>query len=300
MGEIEIRQNYVAYSRVSASATGSESIMSITYKEIIESSDVIKSRINVQPQFAFVLGTGLGGLASQFDVEAIIPYTDIPHFRVPTVQDHHGNLIFGQLSRKPVVAMQGRLHYYEGYSLDEVTFPVRVLRQLGAEVLIISSAAGGLNTVHRSGDIMLVEDHINLIGQNPLRGLSENSLGDRFPDMSRPYDKKLIELAESAAIENKIRLHTGVYAAVSGPSLETRAETRMLKLIGADCVGMSTVPEVITGVQAGFRIMVLAAITNVNIPDRMDPVSLEQVLANAKIAEMKIATIIREVVAKLD
>ncbi len=270
------------------------------YDAILESANYIRAGIRAQPKIAMILGTGLGGLAEKIDVDSAIPYGDIPHFRLPTVQDHQGRLLIGRLSQQPVVAMQGRLHYYEGYSLYEVTFPVRVLRELGAEVLIISSAAGGLNPIYKPGDVMLVEDHINLTNQNPLRGLSDQRLGDRFPDMSQPYDKKLLELAESAALERKIRLHRGVYVCVSGPSLETRAETRMLKLLGANCVGMSTVPEVITGVQAGFRILVLAAITNVNIPDCMEVISLGQVIANARVAEKKIETIIEEVVSRLD
>jgi purine-nucleoside phosphorylase len=270
------------------------------YDAILESANYIRAGIRAQPKIAMILGTGLGGLAEKIDVDSAIPYGDIPHFRLPTVQDHQGRLLIGRLSQQPVVAMQGRLHYYEGYSLYEVTFPVRVLRELGAEVLIISSAAGGLNPVYKPGDVMLVEDHINLTNQNPLRGLSDQRLGDRFPDMSQPYDKKLLELAESAALERKIRLHRGVYVCVPGPSLETRAETRMLKLLGANCVGMSTVPEVITGVQAGFRILVLAAITNVNIPDCMEVISLGQVIANARVAEKKIETIIEEVVSRLD
>ncbi len=274
--------------------------MSIKWEAVNEAADYIRSRIRTVPRVALILGTGLGGVADHIQSECVINYSEIPGFPQPTVSEHQGKLIFGALSGKAVVAMQGRIHYYEGYPLDLVTFPVRVLRKIGPEILIINSAAGGLSHIFRSGDVMLVEDHINFIGQNPLRGLTDDAFGDRFPDMSQPYCPKLMELAESAALQNGIQLHKGVYVAVSGPSIETRAETRMLKLLGADCVGMSTVPEVITGVQVGFRIMAVAAVTNVNMPDCMTPVSFEQVLYNAKIAEKKLSTIIGEVISAVD
>lgn len=274
--------------------------MQLTYEQIVESSLFIKSKISIEPEIALILGTGLGAVADQIEQDVTIPYGDIPHFPLPTVSDHEGMLVFGKLSGKSVVAMQGRIHYYEGYPLERVTFPLRVMRLVGARILIINSATGGLNPAYRAGDVLLVEDHINLTGQNPLRGLTDHRFGDRFPDMSQPYCPYLMELAEAAALNNKIRLHRGVYVSVAGPSLETRAETRMLRLIGADCVGMSTVPEVITAVQTGFRVLALAAITNVNKPDCMEIISFEQVIANARVAETKMSAIIREVVTRLD
>ena len=270
------------------------------YEDVLESAEYLRSLIKKSPRVALVLGTGLGAIADRMVTEIAVPYKELPNFAVTTVSDHQGRLVFGSLAGQPVVAMQGRLHYYEGYPLELVTFPIRVMRNLGAEILIINSAAGGLDPSCVPGEVMLIEDHINLLGNNPLRGLTDDRFGDRFPDMSRPYCPELIKLAESAALKNGIKLHRGVYVSVAGPSLETRAETRMLKLLGANCVGMSTVPEVITGVQTGFRIMALAAITNVNIPDEMEIISLGQVISNAKIAEDKMSAIITEVIARLD
>ncbi len=274
--------------------------MPLKYENVVEAAEFLRPRIKTLPRVALVLGTGLGAVADTINPETVIPYGEIPHFPTTTVSSHKGRLVFGSLSGQSVVIMQGRLHYYEGYALEQVTFPIRVMKLLGAWILIINSAAGGLDPLYNPGEIMIIEDHINLLGQNPLRGLTDDRFGDRFPDMSRPYCSRLIELAESAARDRGIRLARGVYVGVSGPSLETRSETRMLRLLGADCVGMSTVPEAITGVQVGFRIMALAAITNVNIPDRMEIISLEQVLMNAKIAESKISTVITGVIANLD
>lgn len=274
--------------------------MPLKFEEIVEAVEFLQSKTKQSPQVALVLGTGLGAVADRIIPDAVVPYHDIPHFPVTTVSDHQGRLVFGSLGGRPVVAMQGRIHYYEGYPLEKVTFPIRVMRRLGAEALIINSASGGLDPHYTPGDVMLIDDHINMLGQNPLRGLTDDRFGDRFPDMSRPYCPNLARLAESAAIDHKIRLHRGVYVSVAGPSLETRSETRMLKLLGANCVGMSTVPEVITGVQVGFRIMALAAITNVNIPENMEVISLRQVIENAQIAEHKMSTIIMEVIARLD
>lgn len=274
--------------------------MPLRYENVVEAAEFLQSKIKTSPRVSLVLGTGLGAVAERVDPELVVPYGEIPDFPTTTVSGHQGRLVFGSLSGQSVVVMQGRFHYYEGYTLDQVTFPIRVMKLLGAEILMINSAAGGLRPSYASGDVMIIEDHINLLGQNPLRGLTDDRFGDRFPDMSRPYCSRLMELAESAAMAQGIRLHRGVYAGVSGPSLETRSETRMLKLLGADCVGMSTVPEAITAVQVGLRTMALAAITNVNIPDCMEMISLEQVLNNAKIAEGKISGIITEVIAKLD
>ncbi len=235
------------------------------------------------PEVAIILGTGLGDLADQLTPNCVIPYEDVPHFPASTVEGHKGKLIFGTFAGKRVVAMQGRFHYYEGYGLEHVTFPVRVFGAMGAKLLIVNSAAGGLNLSFNPGDVMIVTDHINLLGSNPLRGLTDPRLGDRFPDMGRVYDRECIEEASKAVREIGATLRRGVYVAVAGPSLETPAETRMLRILGGDAVGMSSVPEVITAVQVGFRVLFLAAITNVNNPENMLPISLSQVIQNAKI-----------------
>lgn len=274
--------------------------MALKYEHVVEAVEFLQSKIKSPPMVSLVLGTGLGAVADSVNPEIVVPYDEIPHFPSTTVSCHRGRLVFGAIAGKTVVIMQGRIHYYEGYTLDQVTFPIRVMKLLGASILMINSAAGGLDPALTPGDVMIIEDHINLLGQNPLRGLTDDRLGDRFPDMSRPYCSKLMELAESSASVHGVRLRRGIYAGVSGPSLETRSETRMLRLLGAHCVGMSTVPEAITAVQVGFRTMALAAITNVNIPDSMEVISLEQVITNAKLAESKISTIITEVVANLD
>ncbi len=264
------------------------------YDAVQEAVQAISSRIPSRPQVALILGTGLGGLAERISATHVIPYEEIPNFPVSTVEGHRGRLVFGTLADKQVVAMQGRLHLYEGYSLQEVTLPVRVMRGLGAEILIINSAAGGLNPNFSAGDVMVITDHINLMGDSPLKGLVDERLGERFPDMSRPYDSELIEIAGKAAMRLNIPLRYGVYAGVAGPNLETRAETRMLKILGADAVGMSTVPEVIVATQVGFKILALAAITNINLPDAMEPILVQQVIANAQLAEPKLAAIVEE------
>jgi purine-nucleoside phosphorylase len=268
-------------------------------RNVQEAFEFVCGKTNMQPSVAIILGTGLGELAESVGNKVIIPYHQIPNFPVSTVQGHAGSLIMGELSGCQVVAMQGRFHYYEGYSLQEVTLPIRLMRLLGAERLFINSASGGLNPIFSSGDVMVVIDHINFQGDNPLRGVTDSVLGDRFPDMSSPYDQQLIKLTEEAAKESNIELHRGVYAAVNGPSLETRAETRMLRLLGVDAVGMSTVPEVIVAKQVGFRTLVLAAITNVNIPDSMQTISLEGVIHNAGLAGKKIEIIITYILGKL-
>lgn len=248
----------------------------------------------MKPDAAIVLGTGLGGLAERMEIRDRIPYREIFSFASESVQGHKGDMVFGTLAGLNVVAMQGRFHYYEGYTLQQVTLPVRVARGLGASILVVNSASGGLNPLFSAGDVMIVTDHINLMGANPLRGVSDDRFGDRFPDMSQPYDRKLIELATAVALDLKIPVKHGVYAALAGPSLETRAETRMLRLLGADAVGMSTVPEVIVAAQIGFRTLVLAALTNVNLPDIMEPVSLDLVIDNARLAEPRLADIVEE------
>jgi len=251
------------------------------------------------PRAAIILGTGLGGVSEKVRVAARIGYQDIPHFPESTVEGHRGSLVFGTWAGCEVVVMEGRLHYYEGYSLQQVTMPVRIMRELGAEFLIVNSAAGGLDPNFQSGDVMAITDHINLMGNSPLRGINTPAGQERFPDMSRPYDPELIRLAGQAAIELGIPLRYGVYTAVTGPQLETRSETRFMRLLGADAVGMSTVPEVIVATQVGFRTLVLAAITNVNLPDAMEPVSIERVIATAAKAQPKLTGIMDSVLKKL-
>lgn len=251
------------------------------------------------PRVAIILGTGLSGVSESMEVAERIPYTRIPHFPESTVEGHRGSLAFGTWGGCDVVAMEGRFHRYEGYTLRQITMPVRILRALGAEILMVNSAAGGLNPLFRSGDVMAVTDHINLMFDSPLAGINAGGTYDRFPDMSRPYDADLIEMAEDAALRQAIPLRSGVYAAVTGPNLETRAETRMLRLLGADAVGMSTVPEVIVAAQIGFRTLALAAITNVNLPDAMEPVSVERVIEVAGTTQPKLMGIMEAVLKNL-
>jgi purine-nucleoside phosphorylase len=269
------------------------------YQKVEESVQFLRNVADRRPEVGLILGTGLGNAAERIEVTSRIPYDQIPNFPPATVEGHTGNLLFGDLAGWHIAVMDGRAHYYEGRPPAEITLPVRILRKLGAEILVINSAAGGLNPQFHAGDIMAVTDHINLMGANPLQGIADERLGNRFPDMSCPYDEELIRIAGDAALELRIPLRYGVYVAVAGPSLETRAETRMLRMLGADAVGMSTVPEVITAVQVGFRTLVLAAVTNVNLPDAMQPVSVEQVIANAAMAGPKLAAILEETLRRL-
>jgi purine-nucleoside phosphorylase len=262
------------------------------HQSVDESVRTLQEKSASRPDVAVILGTGLGGIVESINVTGRVPYNQIPHFPESTVAGHKGDLVFGTLSGCNLVVMQGRFHYYEGYSLQQTTFPVRVMRRLGAEILVINSAAGGLNPHVCTGDVMAIIDHLNLIGANPLRGVTDERLGDRFPDMSRPYDEELIRFAGDAALDLKIPLRHGIYAAVSGPSLETQAETRMLRMLGADAVGMSTAPAAIVAASVGFRTLALAAITNVNVPGAMGPVSVERVIANAGLAAPKLAAIL--------
>ncbi len=265
------------------------------YDVVVRAAEIIGSQVKVKPEAGIILGTGLGKLADKIVDEIRIPYDLIPGFRVSTVQGHTGHLVVGSLAGKIVVVMEGRLHYYEGFSLAEVTLPVRVMRHLGAELLIINSAAGGLNPLFRPSEIMIVTDHINFQGDNPLRGVSDERLGQRFPDLSQAYDRNLIKLAGKLAVEGKIPIHYGIYAGVSGPSLETPAETRLLRQWGADAVGMSTIPEVIVAAQEGLRTLVMAVITNVNLPDCMAPISIQDVMDNASKAENNLFSIVQGV-----
>lgn len=251
-----------------------------------------------RPDFAIILGTGLGGLAGQIKKERSVPYEAIPHFARSTVDSHKGDLILGRLEGRPVVAMEGRFHFYEGYSMEQITFPVRVMRALGAKALVVSNACGGLNPAYAKGDLMLIDDHINLMGANPLIGPNDDSLGPRFPDLCRPYDPEFLGLAEKIAAEERIRAHRGVYAAMTGPNLETRAEYRMLRTVGADVIGMSTVPEVLVGVHAGLRILGVSVVTDLCIPESLHPVNLEEIIAVARDAEPRMTRLLQRFVGR--
>jgi purine-nucleoside phosphorylase len=268
--------------------------------EVIDAAAaVVRARFARVPEVAIVLGTGLGGLAREIDVEAVIEYGDVPGFPLSTVESHAGRLLCGTLGGKTVVAMQGRFHRYEGYSLQQVTFPIRVLRALGAGTLIVSNACGGMRADWAAGDLMLIADHINLLGDNPLVGENDDRLGVRFPDMSAPYDADLRSLAHAVAGEQGTVLREGVYVAVTGPNLETRAEYRMLRTIGADVVGMSTVPEVIVAVQGGMRVLGLSIITDQCIPETLVPAELATILAVAGRAEPRLTALVRGVLERL-
>lgn len=246
-----------------------------------------------------ITGTGLGDLTQAMEIDVRLSYEEIPNFPRSTIEGHKGTLVFGNLAKRPVVAMEGRFHVYEGYSPAEITFPIRVMSKLGVHTLLISSAAGGLNPLFESADIMLVTDHINLTGRNPLIGPNLDHFGPRFPDMSKVYDRELIELARSKALSLGIQLREGVYIGIVGPSLETPAETRFLRMIGADAVGMSTVLEVIVGVHCGLRIGVIVAISNVNLPDCMAETSIEEVIANANKAGANLSRLWESIISDL-
>ncbi len=253
----------------------------------------LKLRWPKTPDVGLILGTGLGALTQDIQTDVAIPYGEIPHFPESTSPSHAGKLVLGSLGGKNVMAMAGRFHFYEGYSLQQVTFPVRVMKAMGCKALIVSNACGGMNPQWEKGDIMLIEDHINLLGDNPLIGKNDDRLGIRFPDMCHPYDKEFLALAQKVALEEKIACKKGVFVAVSGPNLETRAEYRFLKALGADVVGMSTVPEVIVGVHANLRILGLSVITDQCLPDALEPAVLEDILATANAAEKKLRVLVR-------
>jgi purine-nucleoside phosphorylase len=270
-----------------------------TTERIAAAVNVVRSRFARRPDAAIILGTGLGALAREIEVEHAIDYSDIPHFPLSTVESHAGRLLCGRLGGRTVVAMEGRFHRYEGYSLQQVTFPIRVLRALGAETLIVSNACGGMRAEWPAGDLMLIADHINLLGDNPLIGPNDASLGPRFPDMSDPYDAGLRTLARAVAAERGLTLREGVYVAVTGPNLETRAEYRMLRTLGADVVGMSTVPEVIVAIHAGMRVLGVSIITDVCLPDTLKPTTVGEILAVAAAAEPKLTALVRGVLERL-
>ena len=273
--------------------------MSELREKINETVAFIRSKTGMRTPVGIILGTGLGGLVKEIRVKTVIDYSEIPHFPVSTVESHHGKLIFGTLAGKSIVAMQGRFHKYEGYTLQQVTFPVRVMKFLGVKKLLISNAAGALNPFFKRGDVMIMADHINLLADNPLIGQNDDTLGPRFPDMSEPYNRELIALAEQAALDLRISVQKGVYAAMIGPMLETAAEYRFLRIIGADAVGMSTVPEDIVAVHMGIRVLGFSILTDECFPDALKPVTLKEVIKTATKAEPKMTAIMKEVVRRM-
>lgn len=270
-----------------------------TLEAIEAAADVVRARFDRVPDVAIILGTGLGGLGEKMEALAVVDYSDIPGFARPTVESHGGRLMCGTLAGRSVVVMQGRFHRYEGYSLQQVTFPVRVLRALGAHTLMVSNACGGLHPLWQAGDLMLIADHINLIGDNPLVGPNDERLGPRFPDMSEPYDDALRAVARREAVLRGIVLREGVYAAVAGPNLETRAEYRFLRGTGADAVGMSTVPEVIVAVHGGMRVLGVSIITDMCLPDALEPASVERIIGVAKAAEPNLTALFTGVLGQM-
>jgi purine-nucleoside phosphorylase len=273
--------------------------MTTLYDKVQEATAAVREIVRTRPRVGVILGTGLGKLAGEIRKVRERSYADIPFFPQSTVASHAGKFVAGELAGVPIVGMEGRFHYYEGYSMEEITLPVRVMRQLGAGILIVSNACGGMNPMHERGDIVIIEDHVSLFPDNPLRGANDDRLGPRFPDMCAPYDRKLMERAESVALAAGIRAHRGVYVGVPGPNLETRAEYRFLRGIGADVVGMSTVPEVIVAVHAGMRVLGLSVITDRCLPDSLQPAEIEEIIAAANSAEPKLATIVRGVLKGL-
>ncbi|GAA4428372.1 purine-nucleoside phosphorylase [Bremerella cremea] len=263
--------------------------------QVEELAAAIRRRWNERPLAGIILGTGLGSLTDGIDVEATIDYEDLPHIPSSTALSHKGRLVCGRLGSVPVLVMEGRFHVYEGYSLETITLPVRVMKALGAGILVVSNASGGMNPFYKSGDIMLMEDHINLMWQNPLTGHNDPNLGKRFPDMSSPYDESLLEAATRIARREGIVCHRGVYAAMTGPNYETRSEYRFLRKIGADVVGMSTVPEAIVASQVGLRVLALSTVTNICLPDNLGSVGKYDVIHAAQAAEPRLRLIVREV-----
>jgi len=269
------------------------------FKKIEESVKKIRSISDRVPEVAIVLGTGLGDLGKKISNAANIAYNQIPHFPSSTVESHVGQLTLGELGGKSVVAMEGRFHFYEGYSMQDIVFPTRVMKMLGAKSLIVTNAAGGLNMGYRKGDLVIIDDHINLMGGNPLIGVNEDRLGPRFPDMCCPYSNRLAGVLEETARENKIILHGGVYLAISGPNLETRAEYRMMRNLGADLVGMSTVPEVIAAVHMGMEVLGISVVTDLCDPDHLEPVDIKEIIKTANEAGPKLDRLIELMLKKI-
>ena len=266
------------------------------YDKIQDACKKVRSHYSKPPHVAIILGTGLGGIVEEIEIEAAIEYGDIPHFPTSTATSHRGRLVCGRLAGVPVVAMEGRFHLYEGYPLKQITLPVRVFKELGAELLIVSNACGGLNPYYNAGDIMVIEDHINLLGDNPLIGINDERLGPRFPDMCEPYDQSWIDRSIKIARDQGIGVHKGVFVAVPGPNLETRAEYRFLRMIGADVVGMSTVPETIVAVHCGLKTIGLSVITDMCLADALEPSNVEEIIATANRAAPDLISIVRGIV----
>jgi len=274
-------------------------VVTSLFDRVQAAAQMVRGRSALVPEVGIILGTGLGGLAREIAVEAEVAYRDIPGFPLSTVETHAGRLLLGRLARRPVVAMQGRFHRYEGYDLQQVTFPVRVMHALGARTLVVSNACGGMNPLWGPGELVLLSDHINLLGDNPLAGPNDERLGPRFPDMSAPYDPDLRALARTVALELGIVLREGVYVAVPGPNLETRAEYRMLRAVGADVVGMSTVPEVIVAGHQGMRTVGISIITDQCLPDALEPADIDRIIATAGRAEPELTRLITTLVERL-
>lgn len=269
------------------------------FKKIVETTEYIHNNVPFKPEIGVILGTGLGGLVKEIKVEYELEYSKIPHFPVSTVESHSGKLIFGTLGGKKVIAMQGRFHYYEGYDMQQVTFPVRVMKMLGVKKLFVSNASGGVNPDFKVGEIMIINDHINLFPEHPLRGTNLDELGPRFPDMSETYDKKMIDLALVIAKENNIDVSTGVYAGLTGPTLETPAEYKYMRVIGGDTVGMSTVPEVIVARHMDIPVFAVSIITDLGVPGKIKKVSIDDVIAVANQQEPHMTTIMKELISRI-
>jgi len=273
--------------------------MSKLILNINETLEVIKKHTKENYPIGIILGTGLGGLVKDINIKHQIDYENLPHFPISTVESHSGKLIFGTINGKNVVAMQGRFHFYEGYTMQQIAYPVRVMKFLGVETLLVSNACGGMNPKYRKGDVMIMTDHINMLGDNPLIGKNEDDLGPRFPDMSEPYSLELIELAEKIAVENNIAVQKGVYVAVPGPNLETKAEYKFLRETGADVVGMSTIPENIVANHMGMKVLGISIITDECFPDTLKPVNVEEIIATAMQAEPNMTLIMKELIKRL-
>ncbi|MBW7863774.1 MAG: purine-nucleoside phosphorylase [Candidatus Hydrogenedens sp.] len=269
------------------------------HEQVAASVRAIRSHTELVPEIGIILGTGLGSLADKIEADAVISYGDIPHFPASTVDGHAGELILGRLAGKRVVALSGRFHRYEGYSLQQVTYPVRVAKALGVHTLVVSNAAGGMNPQFKAGDLMVITDHINLMGDNPLIGPNDDALGPRFPDMSEPYSMELVELAETVALACGVKLQRGVYLAVTGPCLETRAEYRFMRFLGGDAVGMSTVPEVIVAVHAGLKVLGFSAITDECLPDALKPADIEKIIAIANEVEPRLTALVMKCLERM-
>lgn len=273
--------------------------MSEQRRMVDEAVEFIRKKSSMKPAVGIVLGTGLGDLVKEIEAETVLSYEDIPHFPLSTVEYHEGKLIFGRISGRDVVAMQGRFHYYEGYTMQQITFPIRVMKFLGVKTLVISNACGGMNPLFARGDLMIMDDHINLLGNNPLIGVNDEEFGPRFPDMSEPYSRRLIALAEKIGLEDKIPLRRGVYVAVPGPNLETRAEYRFLRAIGADVVGMSTIPEVIVARHMNMEVFGISVITDECFPDSLKPVNIADIIETASKAQPNLTLLMRRLIEKL-